>query len=617
MAKTVQAGKAGIELGVIDKTERGLRSASKKMKKWGGSLLKAGAALTGGIVGLMGGPVLLASQAEEAMAKFGTVFGANTQVMKEWSDTTAQAMGVAKVEMANMLGSMQDLLIPMGVAEDAATDMNKAFAQLSVDLASFNSGQGITVDQAFRDITAAVSGSPETMKKYGVVINETLLKQEALTLGLVDSIKVLNPAQKAQAAYSLIMKNTTAAQGDAIRTQGSFANQLKRLKANALDIGAALGQSLLQPLSKVGQVINQVAKNVKGWIDENPGLVKGLTMAAAAVGGLGVGLLALGGTLTVIGFALGGLATGLGFILSPLGLLIGGLVVGVAAVAKFTNFFGMALDWLQDRFGPLVDTVKDSMAVIGEAFNTGNLTGAWEIAIETMEFLWLDLTMGIRQLWFDAMNYLSSISTEVVAGIGKMFQKLADFLRALMDRYKAYYNSVYNWVTEKIGEASGVRTIGGPVDAFSGGAIDNFTSNLADGMENFGSTLEDTARGMHADRVAQRQARMEELKRRRDALSAGIKDQGDAARAAKKAREQLTADTEGLGDVQNMLGQMGQALMAGGGAGPTGTFSAAAAAISGGAGNYQARMMKVAEKSLAKQAEIAKNTKDNVAKVGP
>ena len=46
-------------------------------------------------------------------------------------------------------------------------------------------------------------------------------------------------ARKVMARMAIIMRGTTAAQGDAVRTGGSFANQMKRLKGSLADVAAA------------------------------------------------------------------------------------------------------------------------------------------------------------------------------------------------------------------------------------------------------------------------------------------------------------------------------------------------------------------------------------------
>jgi hypothetical protein len=80
---------------------------------------------------------------------------------------------------------------------------------------------------------------------------------------------------KVQAAYNLIMKDSSLAQGDFERTSGGLANQQKILSAGFKDLQAKVGTALLPVMQKVVTVINQdvipfmskAGASVKSFID--------------------------------------------------------------------------------------------------------------------------------------------------------------------------------------------------------------------------------------------------------------------------------------------------------------------------------------------------------------
>ena len=68
-------------------------------------------------------------------------------------------------------------------------------------------------------------------------------------------------AQKAWARFAIILDGTKAAQGDAARSAGSYANQMKQLDASIEDVSAALGAVFL-PLAT--EFISWVNDGLKG-----------------------------------------------------------------------------------------------------------------------------------------------------------------------------------------------------------------------------------------------------------------------------------------------------------------------------------------------------------------
>lgn len=224
-----------------------------------------------------------ASDAQETMSKFDVVFGHMSKSMKTFGDNMAQQMGRSKYAVAGSLASFQDLLVPMGMAPQAAAEMSKTLSALAIDLGSFNNMADADV---IRDLQAALTGSGEVMKKYGVIVSEAAVKQEVLNMGL--NPKIVTEAQKAQARLNIIMRGTTAAQGDAVRTADGFANQLKRLNDNAHDAAVELGNILLPAATELAKEASEVAKRIGEWVETLP---ESLTLlddvAVSATGAVG------------------------------------------------------------------------------------------------------------------------------------------------------------------------------------------------------------------------------------------------------------------------------------------------------------------------------------------
>ncbi len=336
----IRAGKAYVEMGTDNsRFEAGLKAAQARLRSFGASAGKIGtamASMSGVALAPITAAVFAASDLQETMSKFNTVFGRSAGRMKEWGDEFAGQIGRSKKEVAGFLAGSQDLFIPLGFEPGAAEELSKTVTKLAVDLASFNNTQDA---DTMRDLQAALTGSGEVMKKYGVIVSEAAVGQELLRMGL--DPKAADNAAKVQARLNIIMAGTTAAQGDAARTAGSFANQMKALKARLSDTAAEIGTAVLplatELLAKVAGLVNRVA----AWAREHTGLIITLTKVAAGAAALGVALVAVGKVATMASTGIGVLSKSLAFLAANPAVAV---AAALAAVAVALGRMTMATD---------------------------------------------------------------------------------------------------------------------------------------------------------------------------------------------------------------------------------------------------------------------------------
>ena len=207
--------------------------------------------------------VKAASDLEEVASKFNVVFAGQVPLAEKWSKTLVDSYAMSTRESKQYLSSVQDLLVPMGMQANAAGKLSNEIVKLSADLGSFNN---LPTAKVMDDIQSALVGNYETMKKYGVVLNATVVQERALAMGLADTKDALTAGQKAQAAYALMVEGSTAAIGDMARTSDSYANQVKQLEANIEDLKAMFGTKLLP-------VVTDIVKQMNLWVKENQALI--------------------------------------------------------------------------------------------------------------------------------------------------------------------------------------------------------------------------------------------------------------------------------------------------------------------------------------------------------
>ena len=245
-------------------------SVSKAFKVMSVAALAAGAVAVYQIQKVGREAIKAASDLEEVSSKFNVVFAGQQNRVEQWSKALVDGYAMSTRESKQYLSSIQDLLVPMGMEARQAANLSNEIVKLSADLGSFNN---LPTAKVMEDIQSALVGNYETMKKYGVVLNATVVQEKALSMGLASTKNELTAGMKAQASYALMVQGSTAAIGDMARTSEGYANQAKKMKSNIEDLKAMLGKEFLPEVTAVVIQIN-------AWFNANDGLIKQKTHEA-------------------------------------------------------------------------------------------------------------------------------------------------------------------------------------------------------------------------------------------------------------------------------------------------------------------------------------------------
>jgi hypothetical protein len=257
----------------LDKADKETRSFSDKL----GTALKAGA-LAFAAVGAAAGAMAIkigrdaigaASDFSEEISKSRVIFGEASKDIEEFAKTAANSLGQSKKQAVSAASTFATLGKAAGLTGKDLSKFSIGFVKLASDLASFNN---TSPEEAIQAIGAALRGEAEPIRKYGILLNDATLKNEALALGLIKSTKeALSPANKVLAAQAAIYKQTSDAQGDFAKTSDGLANSQRILAANIEDVKITLGESLLPVALKFSDFLK------KDLVPAIQGLVNGLT----------------------------------------------------------------------------------------------------------------------------------------------------------------------------------------------------------------------------------------------------------------------------------------------------------------------------------------------------
>ncbi len=248
------------------------------------SLAIGGAFAVDKIVDFAKGAVNAASDLGEATSKVGVVFGDQATGIEDWAKTAATSMGLSEEAALSAAGTYGNLAVSLGLPQEEAANMSTSLVGLAADLGSFNN---VPVDEALQALQSGLTGETEPLKKFGINLNAAAIEAEALALGISDGSKPLTAAQKAQASYSLILKNSATAQGDFARTSDGLANQNKIASAQFADMQATLGKALLPILTKLVGFLNDwvipAITSLSEFISDNIGWLGPLGIAVGGV----------------------------------------------------------------------------------------------------------------------------------------------------------------------------------------------------------------------------------------------------------------------------------------------------------------------------------------------
>jgi hypothetical protein len=257
----------------LDKADKETRSFSSKL----GTALKAGAlafAALGAAAGAMAikigkDAIGAASDFSEEISKSRVIFGEASKDIEDFAKTAANSLGQSKKQAVSAASTFATLGKAAGLTGKDLSKFSIGFVKLASDLASFNN---TSPEDAIQAIGAALRGEAEPIRRYGILLNDATLKNEALALGLIKTTKeALSPANKVLAAQAAIYKQTADAQGDFGRTSDGLANSQRILAANIEDVKITLGESLLPVALKFSDFLK------KNLVPALKGLVDGLT----------------------------------------------------------------------------------------------------------------------------------------------------------------------------------------------------------------------------------------------------------------------------------------------------------------------------------------------------
>lgn len=260
----------------------------QKFGKMGGRLDRIGQAAGKGLaVGLAVAGVAAvkmgqkASDLAETQSKANQIFGEEAAAsLDKFAGAAAKNIGQSKQTALDAASTFGVFGKAAGLAGQDLVGFSTDMTTLASDMASFNN---TSPEEAVEAIGAALRGEAEPIRKYGVLLDDATLRQEAMRMGLIKTTKeALTPQQKTLAAQAAIMKQTSDQQGDFARTSDGLANKQRIMTAQLENLGVKVGQLVVPALQKA----TDIGLKTVDWVSKNTtlvGVLVGVVAGLAAV----------------------------------------------------------------------------------------------------------------------------------------------------------------------------------------------------------------------------------------------------------------------------------------------------------------------------------------------
>lgn len=232
-----------------------------KIKSFKSSILSAVGAV-GGIYAAINGikkSIDIASDLTEVQNVVDVTFGNFKDKIESLAEVSIPELGMSELTTKQIASRFQAMGTAMGIARGEMADMSVDLTRLAGDMSSF---YNVAQEDVARSLQSVFTGETEPLRKYGLDLTQATLKEWALKNGIDADMKSMSQMEKTMLRYQYVMANTTAAQGDFIRTADTWANQVRILKEQLKQLAGVLGTAFINALKPLVSALNSALSSI-------------------------------------------------------------------------------------------------------------------------------------------------------------------------------------------------------------------------------------------------------------------------------------------------------------------------------------------------------------------
>lgn len=168
-------------------------------------------------------------------------------------NSMSELYGMDPSNLMRYAGNFYQLADAISMPDKASAALSLGLTKATNDIASlFN----VDIETVFENLSSGMQGMSRAVRKYGMDIRTTTLQQTALSLGLTEQVENMSEANRQGLRFITMMQQANNASGDFARTIESPANQLRIFKEQVTQLGRAIGNFLIGPLTTAIAYIN-------------------------------------------------------------------------------------------------------------------------------------------------------------------------------------------------------------------------------------------------------------------------------------------------------------------------------------------------------------------------
>lgn len=225
----------------------------------------------------------LGSDLKEVQNVVDVTFGDMSEQVNTFAKEAMTSYGLSEKVAKQYMGTFGAMSKSFGNTTEAAYDQAAALTGLAGDVASF---YNLTTDEAYTKLKSVFTGETESLKELGVVMTQTALDEYALQQGMGKTTSQMSEQEKVALRLAFVQDRLAAASGDFARTSDGWANRTRVLTLRFDALKATLGQGLINVLTPLLGIINDLLAKLQLLSDAFYDLtVKIFGDAAASSGG--------------------------------------------------------------------------------------------------------------------------------------------------------------------------------------------------------------------------------------------------------------------------------------------------------------------------------------------
>lgn len=258
----------------------GLKSSTLKafkgLKSFSSQLLSS-MGIYVGIFGLIKGiksAIEISSDLTEVQNVVDNTFGDMTYKVEEFAQDSIKQLGMSELSVKQYASRFQAMGVAMGITAEQVGDANAYLARqtdgyvnmsdsladvslnltkLTADMASF---YNVAQEDVAKDLAAIFTGQTRPLRTYGLDLTQATLQEWAMKQGLDADISSMTQAEKTMLRYQYVLANTSAAHNDFARTSATWANQIRILKEQFVQLGGVVGTAFINMLKPLVTALN-------------------------------------------------------------------------------------------------------------------------------------------------------------------------------------------------------------------------------------------------------------------------------------------------------------------------------------------------------------------------